>query len=151
MWWVFSRSIRLDDGCRLWHLITVSGATEDVIEVVVTAGLVRVVETVTLCVCTVFGSKFAVTVIVLGNESDSVSCGKSALLSSCVSEYNPVISYWDSCRLNKHKKDCSVSAFVKLLFLLPLVRLFISWFIYYKFILKCLEIPAFLIICRSSE
>lgn len=60
-------------------------------EVVVTDGLVSVVETVTLCVCT--GSKFVVTVIVLGNDSDSVSCGKSALLSSCVSEYNPVISY----------------------------------------------------------
>lgn len=48
LWSDFSRSI-VDDGCRLWHFITVSGATVDVIEVVVTAGLVRVVETVTLC------------------------------------------------------------------------------------------------------
>lgn len=65
-----------------------------------TAGFVSVVDTVTLCVKT--GSKFVVTVIVLGSESDSVSCGKSPLLSSCVSEYRPVISYCDSCRLWKN-------------------------------------------------
>lgn len=99
LWWTFSLSIRLAEGCRLWHLITVSGATEDVMEVVVTAGLVRVVETITVCVCT--GSKLVVTVIVLGNDSGSVSCGRSALLSSWVSEYNPVISYCDSCRLSR--------------------------------------------------
>lgn len=60
--------------------MTVSGATVDVMEVVVTAGFVSVVETVTLCGKT--GSKFVVTVIVLGSESDSVSGGKSPLLSS---------------------------------------------------------------------
>lgn len=101
-WCVFSRSMRLDDGCRLWHLIiTVSGATDEVIEVVVTAGLVSVVETVTLCVCT--GLKLVITVVVLGNDSVSVSWGRSALLSSCVSEYSPVISYCDSCRLERVK------------------------------------------------
>lgn len=41
--------------------------------------------------------------MVLGSDSDSVSCGKSALLSSCVSEYRPVISYCDSCRLDGNK------------------------------------------------
>lgn len=78
--------------------MTVSGTADDVMEVVVTAGFVSVVDTVTLCVST--GSKFVVTVIVLGSESDS-SCGKSPLLSSCVSEYRPVISYCDSCRLRR--------------------------------------------------
>lgn len=126
MWWAFSRSIKPEDGWRLWHFITVSGTTDDVMALVVTEGFVSVVETVTLCVCT--GSKFVVTVMVLGNDSDSVSCGRSALLSSCVSEYSPVISYCDSCRLSKRNKNegMKVSMFVCHLILKFFMRLLVS-------------------------
>lgn len=99
LWWALSRSMRLADGCRLWHFMTVSCVEDVEIAVVVTAGFASVVETVVLCVCT--GWYFAVVAVVLGRDSVSVSWGISALLSSWVSEYNPVISYCDSCRLNE--------------------------------------------------
>uniref|UniRef100_A0A182VCN5 Uncharacterized protein n=1 Tax=Anopheles merus TaxID=30066 RepID=A0A182VCN5_ANOME len=69
-----SRSIiTLLDGCRLWHLMTVSA---------VAVADVAVVLAVVVAVLTDIGS-----------DSDSVSCGMSALLSSvCASEYSPVMA-----------------------------------------------------------
>lgn len=98
-WWALSRSMRLADGCRLWHLITVSCVVDVEIAVVVTAGFASVVDTVVLCACTEWNLAVDVVAIELGSES--VSCGISALLSSWASEYKPVISYCDSCRLER--------------------------------------------------
>lgn len=100
-WWALSRSMRLADGWRLWHFMTVSCVLDAVMAVVVTAGFANVVDTVVLCACTGWNLAVDVVAMVLGSDSVSVSCGISALLSSWASEYNPVISYCDSCRLKE--------------------------------------------------
>lgn len=82
--------------------MTVSCVVDVEIAVVVTAGFASVVDTVMLCACTDGNLAAAVVVAIeLGSESVSVSCGISALLSSWASEYKPVISYCDSCRLER--------------------------------------------------